>query len=269
MTITLLGTGGAAGIPSPLGSSRVSEYARCHGGREVRTRSAANVDGQVQLDLGPDVWRRLRECGMDARTWAAVVYTHADADHFSPEELQYALYPFTENESFPFTVYGNNVVAAAVRERYKEWPIEVVQTRSFCPFGFAEYQFTPIKANHGSPDEDTHNLIIQSGGKTVLYATDTGIWDEPTWEFLSDFRLDALVLECTEGFELTPYNGHLDIEEFEAVLERLRAAGTVHSGTQVVSTHHSDLGNATYAELVPALEKIGASAGYDGMTIEV
>jgi phosphoribosyl 1,2-cyclic phosphate phosphodiesterase len=269
MTITLLGTGGAAGIPSPFGNSRVSERARCQGGREVRCRSAANVDGQVQLDLGPDVWRRSRDCAIDAREWVAVVFTHADADHFAPEELQYALYPFTESESPPFTIYGNNRVAGAVRERYRDWPFDVVQTRSFCPVQIAEYTVTPVKANHGSPDEDTHNLLIESAGKTALYATDTGIWDEPTWEFLADFRLDALVLECTEGFELTPYNGHLDIEEFEAVLDRLRSMGTVHSGTQVVSTHHSDLGNATYEELVPALAKVGAVAGYDGLTIEV
>lgn len=269
MTIKLLGTGGAAGIPSPFGSSRVSEHARRAGGREVRARSAATVDGQLQIDLGPDVWAQARKFGLDVRDWIAVVFTHADADHFAPEELQYALYPFTDSCSMELALYGNNVVAERIRDRYPDWPIEVVTTQSFEAFQVAEYTVTPVKANHGSPDEDTQNLIVERGGKTLLYATDTGIWEEPTWDFLSGVRLDCLVLECTEGFELTPYNGHLDIEEFAAVLERLRKAGTVHGGTQVVSTHHSDLGNATYEELVPAMARLGAAVGYDGMSLEL
>ena len=269
MRIHLLGTGGAEGVPALFGASKVSEHARKVGGRDVRTRSCALVDGQIQLDFGPDTWGQLIREGVSASDWCAVVYTHADADHFAIEELQYALYPFTDGEEPGFVVYGNNIVSARIRARYPDWPFEVVTTQSFTPFTVCGYTVTPIKARHGSPDEDTQNLLVETGGKTLLYATDTGIWEEPTWEFLSGFELDALVLECTEGFELTPYNGHLDIEEFEGVVSRLRKMGTVGSSTQVVSTHHSHNGKATYDELVEALGKIGAVAGYDGLVIEV
>jgi phosphoribosyl 1,2-cyclic phosphate phosphodiesterase len=269
MTIHLLGTGGASGVPAPFSDSRVSRYARLRGGREVRSRTSANVDGQLQLDFGPDTWGQLVRAGLDATRWAGIVFTHADSDHFAVDELQYALCPFTPADHARFALFGNNVVVAEVARRYPDWPFEIHQTESFVPFELAEYRITPVKANHGSPDEDTQNLLIESLGKTLLYATDTGIWDAPTWEFLSGVRLDALVLECSEGFELTPYTGHLDIEEFAEVLARLRDQGTVTDATQVVSTHHSDGGNATYEELADAFGKMGVVAGYDGLVLEV
>jgi len=44
MKIRLLGTGGADGIPAYCANNPVSDFAREHGGREIRTRAAARVD---------------------------------------------------------------------------------------------------------------------------------------------------------------------------------------------------------------------------------
>ncbi|MBS1723796.1 MAG: hypothetical protein JSS66_12690 [Armatimonadetes bacterium] len=268
MVIHLLGTGGADGVPALYSESRVSKYAREHGGKDVRSRASALVDGVIKLDLGPDSWSQVVRERLDAREWCAVAYTHSDADHFAVEELQYVLYPFNDYEMAGFTIFGNNLISEAIRSRYPDWPFEIVTTKSFCQSSCGDYVLTPIKARHGSPDEDTHNIIIQQGGRTLLYATDTGIWDEPTWAFLMDHRLDCLVLECTEGFVLTPYNGHLDIEEFEQVIERLRKQGTVTDGTKIVTTHHSHNGDATHAELEARLNPLGVVVGYDGLKVE-
>ena len=43
--------------------------------------------------------------------------THADADHFAIEEFQYALYPFTESTLCPFSIYGNDHIISALRNR--------------------------------------------------------------------------------------------------------------------------------------------------------
>lgn len=268
MVIHLLGTGGADGIPAIYSDSRVSQYARHHGGKDVRSRASALVDGVIKLDLGPDTWSQVSREGLDARDWIAVAYTHSDADHFAVEELQYILYPFNEFESAGFTIFANNAITAAIQARYPDWPFDLVTTRSFNPIECCGYTLTPIKAKHGSPDEDTQNLILESGGKTLLYATDTGIWEEPTWEFLGGVTLDCLVLECTEAFVLTPYNGHLDIDEFQEVLDRLRKQGTVTDTTRVVTTHHSHNGEGTHDELRAALEPIGVTVGFDGLKVE-
>jgi phosphoribosyl 1,2-cyclic phosphate phosphodiesterase len=165
-------------------------------------------------------------------------------------------------------VYGNAEVGRILRERYPEWPIEFQETCSFHPFRHAGYRITPIHANH-KQDEDSQNLIIEHGGRTLLYATDTGIWSEQTWDFLRDVKLDLFVIECTEGFHGTHYWGHLDIPECIEVVDRLRAMGTLSSTTRVVTTHHGVQGNATHTQLEEALLPHGIEPGFDGMVLEI
>jgi phosphoribosyl 1,2-cyclic phosphate phosphodiesterase len=268
MRLHLLGTGGADGVPALYSDTRVSRYAREHGGKDVRSRAAALIDGHIKIDFGPDTWAQVVREGLDARDWTSVIFTHADADHLAVEELQYSLYPFNSYEAAGFVIYGNNRIVETVGRRYPDWPFEVVLTESFVPFDCCDYRVTPIRAKHGAEGEDAQNLIIERDGRSLLYATDTGIWEEPTWEFLQDYRLDLLVLECTEGFVLTPYNGHLDIEEFRQVVARLRDIGTVTDSTKIVTTHHSHNGEATHTELEAALGPEGVVVGYDGLVIE-
>ncbi|MBI3721148.1 MAG: hypothetical protein HY248_01220, partial [Fimbriimonas ginsengisoli] len=167
-----------------------------------------------------------------------------------------------------FTLYGNDRVCDRIRSTYPDWPIECVQTRSFEAFQHAEFVVTPIEANHNRK-EDCQNHIIQRAGKALLYATDTGVWRAPTWNFLKDFRLDALVIECTEGLCATGFDGHLDLFECAEVVARLRAQGSLNPKARVVTTHHSHLGNATHGELTKALAPHGIEPGFDGMVFEL
>lgn len=268
MRVRLLGTGAAEGIPAWYSGSRVSEFARKHGGREVRTRSSALVNGAIKLDLGPDSLAHMHRDGLDARDWLALVFTHSHDDHFSPDEIQYGLPPFNQEEFLGYPIYANASICERLHERYPDWPIEIVPTKSFEPFAVAEYMITPVAAYH-MEHEDAHNLLIQEGGKTFLYGTDTGVWREPTWEFLSGCRLDGLVLECTAGRLEADYWGHLGLTSFLQVVDRLRTSGILKPEAQVVSTHHSHQGEMTYAELSEALSPHKIEAGYDGFEFAV
>jgi len=268
MNIRLMGTGGADGIPAFFSHSRVSQYARTHQGKDVRSRAAALIDGELKIDLGPDTWAQVANQGLDAMDWTALLFTHSDADHFAPDELMYALYPFNDQHYAGFVVYANPYICHRIWDKYPDWPLEMVETHSFEPFHHGAYTITPIRAHH-KLDEDAHNFIVQKGPHTLLYATDTGIWDEPTWEALKEFRLDLLVLECSEGFSSTAYDGHLDAEEFLNVLARLRDQGSVHQKTLVATTHHSHNGDATHEELVDFFAPHGVTVGFDGLVIEL
>lgn len=267
MNIKLLGTGGADGVPALYSDSRVSVYARQNGGKDIRSRSSAIIDGTLKIDLGPDTWHQLVSNGLDARDWSALIFTHSDADHFAPDELMYTLYPFNDMEFGGFTVYANEAICRRILEKFPEWPVEMVMTSSFKSVFHGEYTITPIRAHH-LPSEDAQNIIIQDSEKTLLYGTDTGIWDDPTWQTLAGYKLDCLILECSEGFASTNYDGHLDHEEFTMVLSRLRSMGTVHAGTQIWTTHHSHQGDATHAELESYFNPLGVQIGYDGAFIE-
>jgi len=267
VNIRLLGTGGADGVPGLYSDSRVSQYARKNGGRDIRSRSSALVDDCLKLDLGPDTWSQMARDGLDARDWTALLFTHSDADHFAPDELMYTLYPFNDFEFAGFVVYANLKICRRILEKFPEWPVEMRTTKSFERFQHGGYEIFPVRAHHLT-EEDAHNFVISDSQSTLLYGTDTGIWDDPTWEALQDIKLDCLILECSEGFASTAYDGHLDANEFEMVLNRLRKQGTVSDQTKVWTTHHSQQGEATYDELCRHFEPMGVNIGYDGVNIE-
>jgi phosphoribosyl 1,2-cyclic phosphate phosphodiesterase len=267
MNVRLLGTGAADGIPGLYSNNAVSRFAREHGGREIRTRSAALVDDQIKIDFPPDTLCQLQRERLDAREWTAIVFTHSHEDHYAVGELQYLLYPFTELEQMPCSIYGNPTIGRILNARYPDWPIDFVEMHSFCSYGHASYTITPILAKH-QIGEECLNLLIRKGDKVLLYATDTGIWDEPTFEFLSEQRVDCLVIECTEGFRRSDYKGHLNLEDLGTVLDRLRSMGTVQPATRIVTTHHAHTGEATHCQLEKALTPLGAEPGYDGVVIE-
>ncbi|AIE85456.1 MBL fold metallo-hydrolase [Fimbriimonas ginsengisoli] len=268
MDIRLLGTAAADGIPGLFSDDEVSRYARENGGKDIRTRSGALVDGVIKIDLPPDTMGQLQRDRLNARDWSALVFTHSDDDHLAINEIQYALIPFTDLDHLPYTIYANAVVSQHIRARYPDWPLDLVETHSFETFRHGPYQITPIKATH-IQEEDCHNLIVEREGKTLLYATDTGIWPEPTFEFLAGVKLDLLVIECTDGFCPSDYPGHLAIKDCIMVVNRLRAQGTLAPDAPVYTTHHSIRGKARHCDLERALLPHGIEPGYDGLKIDI
>ena len=49
-----LGTGAGEGIPNPFCTCRICEYARKHGGKDIRTRSSFMLDRHTIIDMGAD-----------------------------------------------------------------------------------------------------------------------------------------------------------------------------------------------------------------------
>lgn len=268
MQIRLIGTGSADGIPAFFSNSEVSQYAREHGGKDVRTRCAALIDGTIKIDLPPETFMQCVQQGLDPQDWSALVFTHSHEDHCAISELQYGLIPFTEREFLEYPIYCNGEIKRLIRDRYPKWPLEVVETKSFCSFHHEGYNITPFAANH-KEDEDSQNLIFQRDGKTLIYATDTGVWEEPSWAFLKGFVVDCLVIECTDGFHPSGYHGHLAIESCVSVIERLRSQGTLRADSRVITTHHAHTGGANHQQLVDALKPHGMEPGFDGMLIDV
>lgn len=268
MKIRLLGTGAAEGIPAFCADTYVSNYAREHGGKDLRTRCGAIIDDCLKIDLPPDTLAQMHRDRVDARAWTALFFTHSDDDHFSPAEIQYALYPFNNRESLNFTIFANGAICAALRTRYPQWPMEIVEVRSFCPIEYQGYLISPIRARH-KPEEDALNFIFEKDGRSLLYATDTGLWEEATWEYLKGFQLDLMILECTEGVVPTDYEGHLGVTDFMNVLERLRGQGTLKQDTIISTTHHSHNGGATHADLEQLFSPKSILVGYDGLELTI
>jgi phosphoribosyl 1,2-cyclic phosphate phosphodiesterase len=268
MEILLLGTGGADGIPALYGDDRVSQNARKVKGKEIRSRSAALVDGVLKIDLGPDTASQMIRENKSARDWSALLFTHSDDDHLCLSEIQYGLFPFVEETHLNYTIYANRVVCDIISKRYPEWPMDLVEIRKFEPFQHEQYRITPILAMH-KDDEDCFNFIIEKEGKSFLYATDTGLMHQETLDFLVGKQIDLLVIECSDGHHKTPYMGHMDIAQCVELVGQLRDCLAITTEAPVYTTHHTAGGDATHAELIEILAPYRITPGFDGLQVSI
>ena len=56
MYITYQGTAAAEGVPAVFCDCEHCRYARAAGGKEIRMRSGALIDGKLKIDFGPDAY---------------------------------------------------------------------------------------------------------------------------------------------------------------------------------------------------------------------
>jgi phosphoribosyl 1,2-cyclic phosphate phosphodiesterase len=265
--VLLMGTGAADGVPGFFSTSRVSEYARRVGGKDVRSRSSALVDRVLKIDFGPDTWAQSQALGLRPSDWQAILITHSHEDHFAPAELQYLFPPFGEGINLP-TVYASESVCQQLERSFEKasW-IPRVPLKPFQTVPIGDYEVTPVRATH-QVDEESFNYLIRRD-RTLLYAVDTGMYGEETWDFLSAQGIDILIVECTEGLKGRRYELHLNAEQVVEMVQRLQKMGALTPGSRICTTHHGHSGDATHEELEAFFAPYGIEVGYDGKVIEL
>ena len=271
MRIQLLGTGAADGWPSLFCRCDACRGAREQGGKNLRSRSSAIVDGLLKIDFPPDTLHHVLTQNLDLSRVEHLLFTHGHADHFAVDELQYLSWMFLPYEvERPLHVVGPRDVLRRIQATpdYASLPLrlEAIAARQTAACG--EYTVTAIEAAHAEQMECL-NYLIARDGHTLLYATDTGWYAEETWQFLEARRLDGVVVECTKGPEEGGYMAHLSIPQVIAFRERLLASGALAPDAPVVTTHHSHLGGLLHEELEQRLNPHGIQVGYDGMTLTI
>lgn len=114
MKIKYYGTGTSGAIPEMFCSCRVCEYARSHGGKEIRSRSQATV-GDLMIDFSHDAFMHTVYGGLDMRNYKHVLITHGHFDHYAREQLT-GRYVTDEN----WTFYLPPQTAVPERERLQK-----------------------------------------------------------------------------------------------------------------------------------------------------
>jgi phosphoribosyl 1,2-cyclic phosphate phosphodiesterase len=274
MTIQLLGTAAAEGIPALGCNCRVCATARERGGKNIRSRSGALIDNRLKIDFGPDTLYHIHRERLNPTDWRFLVFTHSHHDHCARDELQYLLPGFAPPETArQLQIWGNAAVKAKVESvvAYTGMRLECGLIRAFERYQLGDYTLIPIRANHLTevPDEEVLNLVIERDGRRLLYACDTGWYPDATWEFLAHMELDLVVLECSFGFQPSDYAGHLDFDRCVEVVALLRKQGTLRPDSRVVLTHFSHHGGVLHEELEARAQAYGILVGWDGMRLTV
>ena len=272
MEIQLLGTAAAEGWPGLFCRCEACGKARKRRGKNIRTRSSALIDDVLKIDLPPDTLHQVIANNLDLGCIEALLFTHAHDDHFCVEELQYlGKYFVAPPRSFRLPVYGPPEVINALSARYAaaDVPMELHPLTAWQTAQIGDYRVTPILAQHDPTMTCFNYLIEDADGATLLYASDTGWYEEPTHNFLRSAKFDGVVIECTHGPKESDYAGHLNMAQVIALRDEWIVSGSLSPESPVVTTHFSHHGGLMHDELEASFAPHHIEPGYDGMRFTV
>ncbi len=281
MKIKYFGTCAAEGFPGLFCSCDTCERARKAGGKNIRTRSQALIDGKLLIDFPPDTYLHVLNYGLDLRDIKSCIITHGHEDHLYERDFFYRVHGFAyyndEEKKEPLKIYASRKSGARLRGFLAEnctdmrdpKAVEVHVIDEFEPFFTEGFKVTPLKADH---DETLEPLIylIEKDSKALLYGHDTGYLLEETWKYLkeSGVHLDYVSLDCTSIVEKESYRHHMGLDACFDVKKRLIEEGIADGSTVFCLNHFSHNGLLTYDELVPVARELGFEVSYDGAEFE-
>lgn len=275
MKLQYLGTAAAEGWPALFCSCPVCAAARRDGGKNLRTRTQAILDGELLFDFPPDTYCHAIQYGLELAKVHTLLVTHSHMDHWFPTDLIHRHEHFGHGAEGTIEVYGNQAVKDAfdahiLVDRFKVHPIEGVVNFHVIhggdSFSVNGWEITALPADH-DPREECLIYICKKAGKVVFYGHDTGAALSPAaWDLLSREKYDLVSLDGTMGTKKVP-GYHMGLPNVEETLNRLTELGCVDSHTVRVVNHFSHNGGLTHDGLAAWGAERGILAAYDGMEV--
>lgn len=273
MKLKYLGTAAAEGIPGMFCNCRVCRNALKIRGKEIKTRSQALLDDKLLIDFPADTYMHILNHGLDLRNIHNVIITHSHSDHFYPNDFwcrfEGIAYDIVEE---PLNIYvteaGYNEALRQLGEDMNETRVKFHKIAPFEPFDVEDYHIIPLAADH-DPSTNPVIYIIEKGGKSLLYANDTGIFPDSTWDYLEKYnkKFELISLDCTGMAQKNWRRSHLCLDTDKEVYDRLTEIGVCDKNTIVYVNHFSHNGMLTHKELVVEAEKYGFLVTYDGLEV--
>lgn len=271
MKIKYLGTAAYEGIPSLFCNCRVCRLSRKLGGRNMRSRSQALIDGELLLDFNADTVWHYQKYGFDWEKICGCLITHSHCDHLYPDDVLMAAEGYSHGHRplhFFAAQDGYEKLKAVTDQTGGGATVQRIEANA--PFAVGNYSVLPLNADH---DQSTTPLIyvIEKGGKRILYAHDTGYFFEGVWRQLkAEGHFGLLSLDCTGCLGLGGQwrRNHMSFDTNLEIAERMKREGLIDETTIIVLNHFSHNGGQTYDEMVQEAEKYGVIVAYDGLELE-
>ena len=260
LRVTLLGTGGSAGVPHIGGADGRGDWGACDPAepRNRRTRSSILVEhagGALLVDTSPDMRTQLLDNAV-ARV-DAVLYTHAHADHVTGIDDVRILNRIADR---PLDAYASEATLTELQRRFgyafRPWqppyffrpvliPREIALGETMEIAGMAVRAFDQ---DHGM----TRTLGLRIGG--FGYSTDAVVLDDAAFAALDG--IDTWVVGC---FQREPHRTHAWVDRVREWADRLRPR-------RIVLTH---MGNDMDWEWLTRNLPACISPGHDGQVLEI
>ncbi|MBQ8973432.1 MAG: hypothetical protein IJ074_10195 [Clostridia bacterium] len=289
MKITFIGTSAGEGYPGVWCECPNCAKARKLGGRNIRGNSCALLDDDYLIDMNAHFASMAPRIGISPAKIRGLLVTHPHMDHFAPEFLEKrAMAPALRRLSWEekcekispcFTelpmlhVYGNAHTRKAlfaqngVMEQFQNTMV----TFHLIEDGVAQTQddltFIPVRSRHTSIPGFCHNYIIQRGGKTLLYASDTGGYDADMLDIVLSQKYDCIIMEGTFGLGAT-VDFHMSLKKNREMLRLFQEHGVWKHGQNFHLTHICPHWTPPHDEYAAMLKDEGIEVAYDGKIIE-
>ena len=277
MRFQYLGTAASEGVPAIFCTCENCKRSRKIGGRALRTRSQAIIDDCLLIDFPADTLAHTFAHNIDLAKVSHCLVTHSHSDHLYPMDIRNMEFAKSlKDEGYHLTFYGSKEVGECIQPmldiRLEQAGLcSFRRIENFERFEIGSYQITVLPAIH-DPSAGPVFYQISNGDKTILYANDTGYFDESVWEFWAKEKphFNLVSLDCTQVCLPMKTRSHMGLTENIHVRDRMIAEGYADSATIFVCNHFSHNGTGVvYDDFVPIAIRKGFMTSYDGMVIEL
>ncbi len=288
MKIVFLGTGAAEGVPAAYCGCDDCKGVRERGGREIKTRSSIRLGKYYQIDVTPDLYAQMLKHNLTMRDIEYVLITHTHGDHFSLTGITDKTMAKDTNNK-PLHIYLSTPGAEFVRkipelegisEEQRNRKAELFRIHTLEYFGeyrIGDLEVETIKGNHTTNAENEYAinyLITTPEGHKLLYALDTGYYTDETWEYLRGRQVDVLIMDCTFAgrTDRGEYaSGHLAIDSFLNMLDRMKQIGFINEKTRIYATHFNPHQGLTHDGIQEAFDNTPykVTVARDGLELEL
>lgn len=272
MKLQFLGTGGGEGWPGIFCRCDACLEAEKKRGKNIRMHPGAIIDDRILMDFSPDLYAYRLRFGVDLAAIKHVIITHPDGDHFELNHLEsYPYGPSRIQKGQGATFYGNSMVKEKF-DAYMKTPAgkRAKEYVGFCVINAGETKMidgmsiTALLANHGC--EGYGNLyLIRKDQHCLLYAHDTGLLPESSWEILKKERITCISMDASYGPHPSPVKGHMSFLDNIATRERMLAEGIITEDTRFILSHFLHEAVMMHEDMVHLMEPQGFTIAYDGM----
>lgn len=272
------GTSAGEGVPTPFCRCKICEYAREHGGKDLRTRSCFRLDEAVMIDAGADFIPQSLRLNEDTYDVQHIIYTHTHDDHFNYKVTWYRHVSPVRMDNVRLNVYFSEYGIKKLEKIYEgnEAFMDSVNyhvLKFYETYDIDKYKVTPLKGHpHTDIEPNSANYIIDfPDGRRMYYALDSGPYLDETYEYLKNVKLDILISECTFPVENMGMDVHMGLTEARANLDKLYSQGTIDTNTKIYMTHICCMG-MNHDELADywktTAPQYNITVAYDGLSME-
>ena len=269
MKITILGSAAAEAVPNPYCKCSVCSTARIKRAKHIRARSAAIVNDDLLIDLGPDLISSANKWGIYLGNVQNLLVTHRHEDHWLPQNLYWRRQGFSPTLDTPLTLYAPSDVLENLPVTLGEQAKMSWQSISGGQQWTAgQYTITAIPATHGLGMLEGVLYVIDDGKHRLFYATDTAPLGERAWDILRPLGpMDLILLDATMG----PADGgeaHHGIPQFLNTRQKMIDEGVLIPTQTILAAHHfSHNGGLTHDDLVHSFSPYNVHVAYDGWVV--